>query len=146
VRRVREQTITDLPSSKDFAAAELTLTRNSYREIHWHRVVEWAIVLAGNGRISALDDQGRSSIDDVQTGDLWYFAPGVPHSIQALDQGLEFLVLFGDGNFDAQGTTFMFDDWVAHTPKDVVAQNLGINISLLANVPQKGEHRVSAIL
>jgi hypothetical protein len=31
-------------------------------------------------------------------GDLWYFGPGIPHSIQGLDpDGCEFLLVFDDG-------------------------------------------------
>lgn len=65
------------------------------------------------------------------------FPPGVPHSIQALDEGLEILLIFTDGNFDASGTTFMLSDWLAHTPLEVVAQNLGVNTSVLSGIPQK---------
>ena len=36
--RVREQTVTDLPSSENIAAAQLHLTNGSTRELHWHSV------------------------------------------------------------------------------------------------------------
>ncbi|EIW56396.1 Bicupin oxalate decarboxylase/oxidase [Trametes versicolor FP-101664 SS1] len=140
---VREQTITDLPPSKDIAAAELRLSPNAYRELHWHRVAEWGYILNGTGRISAIDDSGRSYISDIKgplngtDPDIYYFPPGVPHSIQALDEGLEILLIFTDGNFDASGTTFMLSDWLAHTPLEVVAQNLGVNTSVLSGIPQK---------
>lgn len=65
------------------------------------------------------------------------FPPGVPHGIQALDDGLELLLLFADGNFDSTGTTFMLSDWLAHTPLEIVAQNLGLNVSELTGIPQK---------
>ncbi|KAH9851260.1 Bicupin oxalate decarboxylase/oxidase [Lenzites betulinus] len=140
---VREQTITDLPPSKDLAAAEIRLSPNAYRELHWHRVAEWGYILNGTGRISAIDESGRSYISDIKgpsngsDPDIYYFPPGVPHSIQALDQGLEILLIFTDGNFDASGTTFMLSDWLAHTPLEIVAQNLGVNTSVLSNIPQK---------
>ncbi|OSD00702.1 Bicupin oxalate decarboxylase/oxidase [Trametes coccinea BRFM310] len=140
---VREQTITDLPTSKDLAAAELRLSANAYRELHWHRVAEWGYILNGTGRITAIDDTGRSYTSDIKgplngsDPDIYYFPPGVPHSIQALDQGLEILLIFTDGNFDASGTTFMLSDWLAHTPLEVVAQNFGVNTSVLSGIPQK---------
>lgn len=65
------------------------------------------------------------------------FPPGVPHSIQALDDGLEILLIFMDGNFDATGTTFMLSDWLAHTPLAVVAKNLGLAAGALGGIPQK---------
>ena len=36
---IREQVVTDLPSSKDLAAAQLHLIKGAIRELHWHRVV-----------------------------------------------------------------------------------------------------------
>ena len=63
------------------------------------------------------------------------FPPGVPHSIQALDQGLEILLIFSDGNFDAAGTTFMLSDWLAHTPKEVIAKNFQDDISDWDKIP-----------
>lgn len=65
------------------------------------------------------------------------FPPSVSHGIQALDDGLELLLLFNDGNFDATGTTFMLSDWLVHTPLEIVAQNLGLSISDLRNMPQQ---------
>lgn len=140
---VREQTITDLPPSKDIAGAELALAPFAYRELHWHRVAEWGYVLGGTGRITAIDENGRNVISDIKgpmngtDPDIYYFPPGVPHSIQALEDGLEILLIFTDGNFDATGTTFMLSDWLAHTPLSVVAQNLGVDASMLGGIPQK---------
>ncbi|TFK48189.1 Bicupin oxalate decarboxylase/oxidase [Heliocybe sulcata] len=139
---VRETVITDLPPSKDIAGAELRLAPNAYRELHWHRVAEWGYILGGTGRIAAVDSSGKSYISDLKgpingsDPDIYYFPPGVPHSIQALDSGLEILLIFTDGNFDALGTTFMMSDWLAHTPVDIVAQNFGVNTSVFANIPK----------
>lgn len=36
---IREQVVTDLPASTDLSAAQLHLTKGSYRELHWHSVV-----------------------------------------------------------------------------------------------------------
>ncbi|OCH90128.1 Bicupin oxalate decarboxylase/oxidase [Obba rivulosa] len=140
---VREQTITDLPPSQDLAGAELRLAPNAYRELHWHRVAEWGYILGGTGRIAVVDQNGKNYISDIKgpingsDPDLYYFPPGTPHSIQALDDGLEILLIFTDGNFDALGTTFMLSDWLARTPLEIVAQNFGVNTSVLANIPQK---------
>ena len=63
------------------------------------------------------------------------FPEGVPHGLQALDDGLDILLIFSDGDFDATGTTFMVSDWLVHTPLEIVAQNLGLNISDLQKIP-----------
>lgn len=39
------------------------------------------------------------------------------------------------GNFGALGTTFNVDDWIAHTPKSILAKNFGVNESLFDNLP-----------
>ncbi|KDQ55996.1 hypothetical protein JAAARDRAFT_208248 [Jaapia argillacea MUCL 33604] len=140
---VREQTITDLPPSKDVAAAEIRMAPNAYRELHWHRIAEWGYILGGTGRLSIIDDEGRNYISDIKgpteghDPDIYYFPPGAPHSIQALDEGLEILLIFSDGNFDAAGTTFMLSDWLTHTPLEILAQNFDVNVSTFANIPTK---------
>ena len=52
-------------------------------------------------------------------------AEGEAHVIQGLAEQNEYLLVFDDGNFDTAGTTFNVDDWIAHTPKDILAKSLG---------------------
>ena len=63
------------------------------------------------------------------------FPQNFPHGIQALDDGLDLLLVFSDGDFDATGTTFMLSDWLVHTPLEIVSQNLGLSISDLQKIP-----------
>ncbi len=58
-----------------------------------------ATELAGHARVTAIDPEGQNFVDDVGPGDLWNFPPGIPHSIQALEDGCEFLLVFDDGHF-----------------------------------------------
>ncbi|OPG90437.1 oxalate decarboxylase, partial [Chryseobacterium mucoviscidosis] len=73
-----------------------------------------------------VDQDGRNFIEDVKEGDLWYFPSGLPHSIQALEDGCEFLLVFDDGSF-SENSTFQVTDWLAHTPDEVIAANFGIS-------------------
>ncbi|KAI9762520.1 MAG: hypothetical protein M4579_000323 [Chaenotheca gracillima] len=132
---VREQVVTDLPASKDIAAAQQHLKKGALRELHWHRVAEWGYVYAGSVLISAVDEDGKNQVDKLEVGDIWYFPKGSAHTIQGLDDENEYLLAFDDGNFDATGTTFMVDDWIAHTPKEVLAKNFGIDASVFDTVP-----------
>jgi oxalate decarboxylase len=123
----RAVTVRELPVSKSIAGVDMRLTAGGVRELHWHTAGEWAIMLYGNARITGLDSEGKSFVDDVGEGDLWYFPTGIPHSIQGLKpDGAEFLLVFDDGNF-SEYETVLLTDWMAHTPKDVLAQNFGIN-------------------
>ena len=70
--------------------------------------------------------EGRNFINDVGVGDLWYFPPGLPHSIQGLGpDGCEFLLVFDDGAF-SEDNTFLLSDWFVHTPPEVLAKNFGV--------------------
>jgi Membrane transport protein len=51
---------------------------------------------------------------------------GIPHSIQGLEEGCEFLLVFDDGNF-SENETFLISDWFAHTPRDVLANSAGLS-------------------
>ena len=94
-------------------------------------------MLYGNARITCVDLDGKSFVDDVGKDDLWFFPPGIPHSIQGLGpDGAEFMLVFDDGNF-SEYETVLLTDWMAHTPPDVVAKNFGVKQSALANMPKK---------
>lgn len=82
------------------------------RELHWHVQAEWAYILAGSARITALDQEGGNYVGDLEEGDLWYFPRGHPHSIQGLGpNGTEFLLIFDDGHF-SEDSTFLLTDWL----------------------------------
>ena len=60
---------------------------------------EWASVLEGNVRVTALDTEGGNYIGDVEKGDRRYFPAGHPHSLQGVGPGgCGFLLFFDDGN------------------------------------------------
>ena len=80
----REVTVRELPVATELAGVNMRLKPGAIREMHWHKEAEWAYMLAGSARITAIDDQGRSFIDDVSKGDLWNFPSAVPHSIQGI--------------------------------------------------------------
>jgi len=130
----REVTNRELPASHDMAGVNMCLKPGAYRELHWHKEAEWAIMLKGNARVTALNENGDSFIDDIVAGDLWDFEAGIPHSIQALDQGCEFLLVFSEPDF-SENNTFLLTDWLAHMPKDVVAANFKLDEAALANLP-----------
>ncbi len=133
----RQVTARELPISTDIAGVEMRLTAGGVRELHWHVEAEWAIMLNGNARITAVDQEGKSFVSDVAQGDLWLFPPGVPHSIQGLGpDGCRFLLVFDDGNFD-EFHTFLITDWLSHTPKEVLAKNFNVPPPPSTRFPKK---------
>ena len=132
-----EVTMRELPVSKSLAGVDMRLTAGGVRELHWHTAAEWAFMLYGSARITCIDPEGRSFVTDVKENELWYFPPGIPHSIQGLaPDGCEFLLVFDDGNF-SEFETVLLSDWMAHTPPEVVAKNFGVSQKALASMPKK---------
>lgn len=135
----RQITVRELPIAKALAGVNMRLTPGGVRELHWHQQAEWSMMLVGHARITAVDQNGRNFIADVGPGDLWYFPPGIPHSIQGLHDGCEFLLVFDDGNF-SDLDTLSISSWFAHTPKEVLAANFGVCPSAFACIPKKEKY------
>jgi len=109
----RQTTIRELPAATTLAGANMRLKAGAVREMHWHKAAEWAFLLKGAARITAVDEEGRTFQDDVAEGDFWNFPAGIPHSIQGLEgDGCEFLLVFDDAAFSEE-ETFLLTEWLA---------------------------------
>ncbi|PVH85362.1 Bicupin, oxalate decarboxylase/oxidase [Cadophora sp. DSE1049] len=131
----RQQNSQQLPAATDFAGVDMRLAPGAYREMHWHTANEWSLIMKGSVRLSAVNEKGESFIDDVGAGDVWFFPAGVPHSIQALDEGVEFLLVFDDGSF-SEDATFFVTEMFLQNPKEVLSKNLEAPISAFDQIPQ----------
>jgi len=133
----REVTVRELPVSKSIAGVNMRLTAGGVRELHWHTAGEWAIMLYGTARITAINADGKSFVADVKKNDLWYFPTGIPHSIQGLGpDGAEFMLVFDDGDF-SEAETVLLSDSMAHIPREVLAKNFGVAEDALKNLPRQ---------
>jgi oxalate decarboxylase/phosphoglucose isomerase-like protein (cupin superfamily) len=133
----REVTIRELPVSKTMAGVNMRLTAGGVRELHWHTSGEWAIMLYGTARITAIDADGKSFVADTKKYDLWFFPSGIPHSIQGLNpDGCEFMLVFDDGNF-SESETVLLSDSMAHLPPEVLSKNFGVGEQAFANIPKQ---------
>src|SRR5216684_3780983 len=131
----REVTVRELPVSKSMAGVNMRLTAGGVREMHWHTAGEWAIMLYGTARITAIDADGKSFVADVKKDDLWYFPSGIPHSIQGLEpDGAEFMLVFDDGDF-SESDTVLLSDSMAHIPHEVLSKNFGVAEKAFAGLP-----------
>ncbi|TFY64564.1 hypothetical protein EVJ58_g2554, partial [Rhodofomes roseus] len=114
----RQQNVNNLPISTEMAGVDMRLEAGAIRELHWHTSAEWAYVLKNQG-------------------DLWYFPPGQPHSLQATADdpaGTEFLLVFDNGSF-SDDSTFLLTDMMAHIPKEVIAKNFQLPQSAFDHIP-----------
>jgi oxalate decarboxylase len=140
----RQTTIRELPSATEIAAVNMRLKAGAVEGMHYHKEAEWAYVIAGRARISAVDPDLRAFQDDVSEGDLWYLPAGHPHSIQGLgDDGCEVLLVVDNAHFDSH-STFRLTDWLMHTPREVLAANFEVPESAFENLPDHEVHIFNA--
>src|SRR6201991_2036350 len=138
----RQVTRRELGAATAMAGVNMRLNAGGVRELHWHKASEWAYMLYGAARITAVDANGQNFVDDVGVGDLWFFPAGIPHSIQGLGpDGAEFLLVFDDGDFD-EDNTFLLSDFMKHTPPEVLGKNFGTPASVFSHLPDPSERYI----
>ena len=131
----REVTQADFAIAEEISGVNMRLTAGGIRELHWHLFAEWSYVTYGNCRITVLDELGRTYVSDVKEGDLWYFPPGLPHSLQGLGpDGCEFVICFDEGKA-SEFNTLLVTDWLAHTPPKILAKNFGMPVETFSKIP-----------
>jgi oxalate decarboxylase len=132
-------TVRELPVAKSMAGVDMRLDEGVVRELHWHKEAEWAYILEGNVRLTVVDADYNVFVDDLKAGDVWLVPAGIPHSIQGLAGGCEFLLVFDDGNF-SENETLLITEFMAHMPKSVLAKNFGIAAEHFANIPKSEKY------
>ncbi|TWB12251.1 oxalate decarboxylase [Nitrospirillum amazonense] len=131
----REVTQADFAISEAVSGVNMRLGPGGVRELHWHQQAEWAVMTDGTCRITVIDADGRPAVRDVKEGDLWYFPPGLPHSLQGIGtSGAEFTLVFDNGRA-SEFNTLLLTEWMAHTPPEVLAENFGLPQSAFKNIP-----------
>lgn len=130
----RQQNQDQLPAATQMAGVDMHLEPYAYRELHWHKANEWSLILNGTVRLNSVNEDGETFTDDLQAGDVWFFPAGVPHSIQAFGDGVEFLLVFDEGDF-SEDNTFLVSELFERNPKSVLAKNLRTDTSSFNNIP-----------
>src|SRR5437870_5515007 len=134
----KEATVEQLPISKGISGVSMGLEPGGMRELHWHATAaEWAFVTEGQVRTTVIQPNGESETNDFEAGDVSYFPRGHGHMLECLgDKPCHFVLIFDNGYFSEFGT-FSITDWIAVTPKPLVAKNFGISESALDGFPTK---------
>ena len=134
----KEANIEEFPISQSMAGVSMRLQPGGLRELHWHAVAaEWAYVIKGNVRATVIAPNGQAESADFAPGDVWYFPKGHGHALQCLGpEEAHFILVFDDGNFSEFGT-FSITDWIARTPHNVLARNLGLPEAVYASMPKE---------
>lgn len=143
----RGASVNDFPSSIGIAGVSMRLQPGSMRELHWHaNAAEWAYMISGTVRTTIIHPDGNSYVDNFEPGDVWYFPKGYGHSIQATgNEECHFILIFDNGNF-SEDHTFSVTDFVSCMPPEIVAQNLGLSLEEVANLPKKEAYFAAGIV
>lgn len=131
----REITQREISADSTLAIVDMNLSPG-VREMHSHLQSEWGFVLEGEARVTAVDERGRNFIADCKPGEGWIFPANIPHSIQGLKDGCEFLMLFDKGSY-SEDNTFSISEFFSHIPKDVLSANFGCDEKEFDLIPEK---------
>jgi oxalate decarboxylase len=134
----KEATVKQLPVSQTIAGVSMRLDPGAIRELHWHALAaEWAYVLTGRCRTTVITPNGQAEVDDFEGRRHLVFsraATGTPFRHRSTE--CHFLLGFDNGHFSEFGT-FSITDWIARTPRNVLARNLNLPESAFGQMPQK---------
>jgi hypothetical protein len=64
----RQQNTDPLPRATAMAGVDMRLAPSACRELHWHIANEWSLMLKGNVRLAAVDENDQSFVDDISAG------------------------------------------------------------------------------
>jgi len=134
----KEVTVEQLPISKGIAGVSMQLEPGVMRELHWHATAaEWAFVVKGRVRTTAINPAGQTETNDFEPGDIWYFPRGHGHVLECLGNApTRFILIFDNGYFSEFGT-FSITDWIGHVPKPLLAKNFGLSESTFDDFPKE---------
>jgi oxalate decarboxylase len=119
--------------SKTIAAALVTVRPGGLREMHWHpNADEWQYWIKGKGRMTVFNTGPHAMTMDFNPGDVGYVKRSHGHVIKNVgDSDLQFLEVFKSDSF----ADISLSDWLARTPRSLVAQHLNIDEATIAQFP-----------
>jgi oxalate decarboxylase len=120
--------------SRTIAAALVTVHPGGMRELHWHpNADEWQYYIGGQGRMTVFATAGKARTMDFQAGDVGYVQQTLPHYVENTGTtDLTFLEMFKTSRFQE----ISLNEWLAHTPPELVAAHLRLDKATLDAIPK----------
>jgi oxalate decarboxylase len=139
---VRLADSTNFLVSKTIAATVVTIKPGGMREMHWHpNADEWNYWLKGEGRVTVFNTGPEAMTANFHPGDIGYVKKAFGHYVENTgDTDVVYMEVFRADRFEEIGLS----DWLAHSPKDMVAETLNIDPSLLSQIPNNNPAIVPA--
>ena len=132
---LRLVSVKEFPISTTMCGGTMTLEQGALRELHWHpNADEWQYMIKGKMRMTVFASSGRASTVELAEGDVGYVPRGYGHYLENVGTGtLKVLLAFNAGDYQDIGLS----GWIAATPLQLVATNLGLSEKELAPLPDR---------
>ena len=139
---VRLADSTNFLASKTIAATMVTIKPGGLREMHWHpNADEWNYWMKGEGRVTVFNTGPEAMTANFHPGDIGYVKKALGHYVENTgDTDLVYMEVFKTDRFEEVGLS----NWLAHSPKDMVAETLNIDPTLIAQIPNNNPAIVPA--
>ena len=139
---VRLADSTNFLVSKTIAATVVTIKPGGLRELHWHpNADEWSYWMKGEGRVTAFNTGPAAMTANFHPGDIGYVKKALGHYVENTgDTDLVYMEVFRADRFEEVGLS----DWLAHSPKDMVAETLNIDPGFVSQIPKNNPAIVPA--
>jgi oxalate decarboxylase len=120
-------------ASQTIAAALVKVYPGGLREMHWHpNADEWQYYVSGEATMTIFNTGPRAVTQNFKPGDIGYVKKSLGHYIRNTgNTDLVFLEIFRSDRFE----DISLSDWLAHTPRALVAQHLNIDPAVVARFP-----------
>jgi oxalate decarboxylase len=130
------------PISSTITGVLLTLKPGGLRELHWHpNADEWQYYIKGRSEIGIFGANGKYRQDEFGPGDVAFINRGFGHYIRQIgSEETQILVAFNSPDYQE----ISISSWLASNPPRLLADNFGLDMSLVEKLPQAGRFIVGA--
>lgn len=124
------------PISSTITGVLLTLRPGGLRELHWHpNADEWQYYIKGRSEIGIFGANGKYRQDEFGPGDVAFINRGFGHYIKQIgNDETQILVVFNSPDYQE----ISLSTWLASNPPRLLADNLGLDISVVEKLPDAG--------
>ncbi|HVJ51595.1 MAG TPA: oxalate decarboxylase family bicupin [Aliidongia sp.] len=125
---------TNFKISKTVAAALVTVKPGGLRELHWHpNADEWQYYIKGEARMTVFNTGPAAVTADFRPGDIGYVEKNLGHYVENVGKtDLVFMEIFKADKYEEVSLS----DWLAHTPPEMVAATLNLDLEAVAKLPR----------
>ncbi|HRE40062.1 MAG TPA: cupin domain-containing protein [Ignavibacteria bacterium] len=131
----------EFPISETITGAILQLNPGSLRELHWHpNADEWIYILSGKIRLTVFASSAKSSVVELEKGEVGYTPMGYGHSIENIGEEVcKIIVVFNSGVYEEISLT----SWLSSNPESIVSGNLNLPPEIVKKLPKKEKFIIS---